>query len=88
MKKMSKDIKYVVETANKMLRSEDFQNNPDERSALTTLLFDVLSKKNMYYGFNYFKMKEGMLVLAGEETSLIQFYTDDKHIVNIEEEEK
>jgi hypothetical protein len=73
-RKMSNDVKYMTEIANKMLASEHLQNNKEARASVCGLVDCVLLNKHMYHGFNYYEKKDGNLVLAGKETTLIQFY--------------
>ena len=77
-RKQTKDIKYFVQTANKMLRTPEVQANLDKRQAICSLVEQTLLSKHMYHGFNYFEpsvVYEDILVLAGKETNLIQYYT-------------
>lgn len=77
MKKMTKDIKYVVERANNLLASDFMQEHDDERRAIMGFISCMLLEKDMYRGFNYYKKEciegEEYLKLAGEITNLIQF---------------
>ena len=78
-RKQTKDIKFFVQTANKMLRTQELQTNLDKRQAICSLVESVLLNKHMYHGYNYFEpsvVNEDFLVLAGKETNLIQYYTD------------
>ncbi len=76
---MTKDIRYVVEEANKSLASEFMQTHDEARTHLCSFIDHVLLDKHMYHGFNYFVKKalpngDETLCLAGKETNLIQFY--------------
>lgn len=73
-KKMNKDVKIIVDSANQMLRTKMMQQNQSDRETITFYISNMLLQKNMYHGFNYFMEKDGMLKLAGKETDLIQFY--------------
>lgn len=73
-KKMSKDVKLIVENANEMLRTKLMQENKHDRETITSYLSYMLLQRNMYHGFNYYVEKDGIFRLAGKETSLIQFY--------------
>lgn len=78
-RKMTKDIKYVVEEANKLLNTPSMQNNKNEREAIFWFVNHLLLEKNMYHGFNHYIEKtlpngEKILCHAGKETSLVQFY--------------
>lgn len=73
-RKMSNDIKFMVNTANTMLASKELIDNKEERAAVCGLVSNVLLNKNMYHGFNYYKKENDIMKLAGEETGLIQFY--------------
>ena len=74
-KKMTKDIRYVVEEANRILATPYMQNNDSERECLHHFISHLLLEKNMYHGFNYFVEDEVIgLRLAGRETKIIQFY--------------
>ena len=78
-KKMTKDIKYTVEQANKLLATPLLQMDSNARETLHHFIQHILLEKNMYHGFNFFvevTLPSGkkMLKLAGKETTLIQFY--------------
>lgn len=74
-KKMTKDITFMVEEANKSFRSKYMQTNEDARASLSSFISHILLNKRMYHGFNYFvEDEDGNLKLAGKETTLIQFY--------------
>ncbi len=72
---MTKDIKFMVERANYELATGYLQNHKEAREELVEFIGRILLMRNMYYGFNYYKEVDGNLVLAGKETTLIQFYT-------------
>ena len=73
-RKMSAQTRLMVETANVMLSSKYMQENDDARTAICELVDNVLLNSNQYHGYNYYKEVDGRLRLAGEETTLIQFY--------------
>lgn len=73
-KKMSKEIKLIVESTNKMLLTKEMQENKEDRDTITSFLSYLLLQRNMYHGFNYYIEKDGNLRLAGKETNLVQFY--------------
>ena len=73
-RKMSAQTRLMVVTANVMLSSKYMQENVDARTAICELVDNVLLNSNQYHGYNCYKEVDGRLRLAGEETTLIQFY--------------
>ena len=84
-RKMTKDIRYMVEKANRTFSSPymRMEEHRAEREALAGFISSVLLDRNMYHGFNYYEereitLKDGTKELvkscAGKETGFIQFY--------------
>ena len=73
-RKMTNDVKVIVESANAMLKTQMMQKNKSDRETILSYINYMLLQKNMYHGFNYYVERKGMLRLAGKETNLIQFY--------------
>lgn len=77
-RKQTKDIKFTIQQINQLLRTKKVQDNEELRKTLCLLAENILLAKHMYHGFNYFEpsvVYEDILVLAGKETKLIQYYT-------------
>lgn len=73
-KKMTKDIKYVVEQANEILKNP--KSSIEFKTDVFAFIQHLLLDKKMYHGFNYYiyDMNLKCLKLAGQQTDLIQFY--------------
>lgn len=72
-KKMTKDIKYVIEEVNKQLRNSILLKS--YKVSIFSFACHLLMDKGMYHGFNYYLYDtNGNLKLAGKETDIVQLY--------------
>lgn len=73
-RKMNKQIKQIVEIANKALTNEEIYNNKDKRNMLFGFVSHILIVNNMYKGYNMFTHTEDGLKLD-KDGLIYQLYT-------------